>query len=146
MTHPDATRSIVVERELLHPPERVWRALTQSALIEEWLMKNDFQPMVGHRFNFRTPPMPHWNGVVDCEVLAVEAHRRLSYTWNASGDEAASGVKTIVTWTLTRTASGTLLRIEQSGFRPDEDANYQGAAHGWQRFVGGLERVVARLD
>ena len=100
------TRSVIIEREMPHPPKRVWRALTQGALIEEWLMKNDFQPVVGHRFNFRATPMPHWNGVVDCQVLAVEPDRRLSYSWNASGEEAAGGLKTVVTWTLIPTRSG----------------------------------------
>jgi uncharacterized protein YndB with AHSA1/START domain len=137
--------SVVIEREMPHPPEKIWRALTQGALIEEWLMKNDFQPVAGHRFNFRAPPQPHWNGVVDCEVLIVEPHRRLSYSWNASGDEAAGGLKTTVTWTLTPTKTGTLLRLEQSGFRPDEEASYRGATYGWQKFIGGLERVVAGL-
>ncbi len=69
-----ATRTVVVERVMPHPPEKIWRALTQSPLIEEWLMQNDFQPVVGHRFNLRSTPMPHWNGVVDCEVLVVEPH------------------------------------------------------------------------
>jgi uncharacterized protein YndB with AHSA1/START domain len=79
MTKPAATtRSIVIEREMPHPPERVWRALTQGALIEEWLMENDFQPVVGHRFNFRATPMPNWNGIVDCQVLVVEPNQRLS--------------------------------------------------------------------
>ena len=73
MTDADtATHSIVIERVMPHPPEKVWRALTQGSLIEAWLMKNDFQPVVGHRFNLRSNPMPHWNGVVDCEVLVVE--------------------------------------------------------------------------
>jgi uncharacterized protein YndB with AHSA1/START domain len=146
MTKPDATRFLVIEREMPHSPEKVWRALTQGALIEEWLMKNDFQPAVGHRFNFRATPMPNWNGVLDCEVLAVEPNKRLSYTWNASGNEAATGLKTVVTWTLTPTRTGVLVRMEQSGFRPEEEANYQGARYGWQRFVAGLERVVARLS
>ena len=83
------TRSIVIEREMPHPPEKIWRALTQGPLIEEWLMKNDFQPVVGHTFNFRATPMPQWNGVTDCQVLVVDPHKRLSYTWNASGDGAA---------------------------------------------------------
>ncbi|MGH6968279.1 MAG: SRPBCC family protein, partial [Stellaceae bacterium] len=78
-TQAAALRSIVVERELPYPPERVWRALTQGALIEEWLMKNDFQPVVGHRFNFRATPVPNWNGVVDCAILVVEPNTRLSY-------------------------------------------------------------------
>ena len=140
-----ATRSLVIEREMPHAPEKVWRALTQSALIEEWLMQNDFQPVVGHKFNFRARPMPNWNGVTDCEVLLVEPPARLAYSWNASGDEAANGLKTVVTWTLTPTEGGTHVRMEQSGFRPEEERNYQGASYGWQRFVAGLERVVAGL-
>ena len=139
------TRSVIIEREMPHPPERVWRALTQGVLIEEWLMKNDFQPVVGHRFNFRATPMPHWNGVVDCQVLAVEPDRRLSYSWNASGEEAAGGLKTVVTWTLIPTRSGVLVRMEQSGFRTEDETNYQGANYGWQRCIGGLEQVAAGL-
>ena len=147
MTKPAATtRSIVIEREMPYPPERVWHALTQGALIEEWLMENDFQPVVGHRFNFRATPMPHWNGIVDCQVLVVEPNQRLSYSWNASGEEAASGLKTLVTWTLTPTKGGVLLRMEQLGFRPEDEANYQGASYGWQRYIGGLERVAAGLS
>jgi uncharacterized protein YndB with AHSA1/START domain len=146
MIKPVDTRSLVVEREMPHPPEKIWRALTQGPLIEEWLMKNDFQPVVGHRFNFRATPTPHWNGVTDCEVLVVEPNKRLSYSWNASGEEAAGGLKTVVTWTLTPAKGGTRVRMEQSGFRPEEETNYQGATYGWQRFFGGLERVVAELN
>jgi uncharacterized protein YndB with AHSA1/START domain len=98
------TGSVIIEREIPHPPERVWRALTQGTLIEEWFIKNDFQPVVGHRFNFR-----------------------------------------VVTWTLTPTEGGVLVRMEQSGFRPEDEANYQGANYGWQRYIGGLERVAAGL-
>jgi len=109
-------------------------------------MKNDFQAVEGHRLNLRATPMPHGNGVTDCEVLVVERNARLSYSWNASGEEAAKGLKTVVTWTLTPTKGGTHVRMEQSGFRPEEEANYQGATFGWQRFFGGLEKVVAGLD
>jgi uncharacterized protein YndB with AHSA1/START domain len=136
-----ATRAVVVERQMPHPPEKIWRALTQGPLIEAWLMQNDFQPVVGHRFNFRATPMPHWNGVVDCEVLVVEPNERLSYSWNATG-----GLRTVVTWTLTAVKGGTQVRMEQSGFRPQDEANYQGARHGWQRLIAGLERVAAALD
>ena len=109
-------------------------------------MKNDFQPVVGHRFNFRATSTPHWNGVIDCEVLLVEPNERLSYSWNASGEEAAGGLKTVVTWILTPTKDGTRVHMEQSGFRPEQKSNYQGASYGWQRFIGGLERVAAGLD
>jgi uncharacterized protein YndB with AHSA1/START domain len=134
-----ATRSLVIERELPHPPEKIWRALTQGALIKEWLMDNDFQPVVGHKFNFRAPPMPQWNGIIDSEVVVVEPNRKLSYTWGSMGLES------VVVWTLVPTKGGTLVRMEQSGFRPDQEANYQGANYGWQKFIGALERVVGGL-
>ena len=140
------TRALVLERQLPHPPEKVWRALTENSLLDQWLMQSDFLPVVGHRFQFRAEPAPHWNGVTDCEVLDVAPNERLAYTWNASGEEAAGGLKTVVTWTLTPTADGTQLRLEQSGFRPEADAkNIEGAGYGWQRFLDGLERVVAGL-
>jgi len=93
MSEPEfpTTRSIVVEQLMPHSPEKIWRALTQSALIEEWLMKNDFKPVVGHKFNFRAQPMGGWNGVADCEVLIVEPPQRLAWRQNASGEQAING-------------------------------------------------------
>jgi uncharacterized protein YndB with AHSA1/START domain len=138
-------RTLVIEREFPHPPEKLWRALTQGALIEEWLMPNDFQPIAGHRFNFRiAQPMPNWKGVVDCEVLEVEPNKKLSYTWTSG--EGALRLESVVTFTLTPTPGGVLLRMEQSGFRPEQGRNYQGAQFGWQRFLGNLEQVLARLE
>jgi uncharacterized protein YndB with AHSA1/START domain len=141
-----ARKSVVVEREFSHPPEKVWRALTEGPLLDQWVMKNDFKPVVGHKFNFRAEPNPHWNGVTDCEVLVVEPLKRLSYSWNASGDEAANGTKTVVTWTLTPTKNGVLLRMEQAGFRPGADEGFfQGAKFGWTKMLGTLEDVLARV-
>jgi uncharacterized protein YndB with AHSA1/START domain len=137
-----ALRSIVVERLMPYPPEKIWRALTQSALIETWLMTNDFQPTVGHRFNFRATPMMGWNGVTDCEVLVVEPHTRLAYSWNASGDQAADGLKSVVTWTLTPTAEGAHVRMEHSGFRPEDEGGYRGMGGGWPGILGKLEQVA----
>jgi uncharacterized protein YndB with AHSA1/START domain len=139
MNQPE-TRSVVVERELPHPPEKIWRALTQPHLIEEWLMKNDFNPLVGHRFNLRRTPKPDVNIVVDCRVLVVEPNKTLSYTWSAFDLES------VVTWTLTPTSTGTHLRMEQSGFRPDQKQAYGGARGGWQNFFANLEQVLARTD
>ena len=139
------TRTVTIEREFAHPPEKVWRALTHPELMAEWLMKNDFKPVVGHKFNFRADPVPGWNGVTDCQVLVIDAPRKLSYSWADSGGDAATGVKTVVTFTLTPTKAGTLLRMEQAGFRvgPDERF-YQGAQYGWQKMLGTLEGVLAR--
>ncbi|HEY2445992.1 MAG TPA: SRPBCC domain-containing protein [Rhizomicrobium sp.] len=132
------TRSVVVEREFPYPPEKIWRALTQPHLIEEWLMENEFMPVVGHRFNLRRTPKPDLHIVVDCLVLVVEPHKTLSYTWNALDLEG------VVTWTLTPTSTGTHLRMEQSGFGPDRKQAYGGAAGGWRRVFAKLEEVLAR--
>ena len=129
------TLSVVVEREVAFPPEKIWRALTQPHLIEEWLMKNDFKPVLGHRFDLRAD----W-GSVGCQVLAVEPQKTLSYTW------AAYGLESVVTWTLTPTSTGTRLRMEQSGFQPDQQQAYQGATYGWPQFFANLEQVLARID
>ncbi|WP_246776731.1 SRPBCC domain-containing protein [Microvirga sp. VF16] len=136
------TRSVVVEREIPHRPEKIWRALTQPHLIAEWLMKNDFAPVVGHRFNLRGD----WGGVLDCEVLAIEPNDTLSYTWNFTHDDAAYDLKSVVTFTLIPTSTGTLLRMEQVGFRPDQKQAYGGAKAGWQGFFANLEQVLARID
>jgi uncharacterized protein YndB with AHSA1/START domain len=129
------TRSVVVEREIPFPPQKIWRALTQPHLIEEWLMKNDFKPVVDHRFKLSAD----W-GSVDCQVMAVEPDKTLTYTW------AAMGLESVVTWTLTPTSTGTNLRMEQSGFAADRPQNYEGAKYGWSKFFANLEKVLARTD
>ena len=135
-------RTVVIERDIAHPPEKIWRALTEPHLIAEWLMKNDFRPDVGHRFNLTG----EWGGVLDCEVLDIEPHRTLSYSWNFSHDDAAFDLRSVVTFTLTPTAAGTHLRVEQSGFRPEQKQAFGGAKLGWQRFLEKLETLVAGLD
>lgn len=141
MTTPQApTRSVIIERDFPHPPEKVWRALTESSLLEQWLLKNDFQPVAGHSFRLRRDPVPNWNGVIDCRVLAVDPCKTLSYTWNALGLES------VVTFTLTPTPAGTHLRMEHSGFPLDQDAAFKGSRYGWTNFLGGLERLVASLE
>ena len=140
--NPTQTRTVVVEREIAHPPEKLWRALTQPHLIEEWLMKNDFQPSVGHRFHLTG----EWGGVLDCEVLAIEPNRTLAYTWNFAHDDPAYSLESVVTFTLTPTANGTHLRMEQAGFRPDQKQAFGGAHAGWKQFFANLEQVLARVE
>jgi uncharacterized protein YndB with AHSA1/START domain len=134
------TRTVVVEREMPHPPEKLWRALTQPHLIEEWLMKNDFAAVVGHRFSLRG----EWGGVLDCEVLVVEPNKELAYTWNHVHDDAAFNLQSTVTFTLTPTAAGARLRMEQTGFRPDQRQAFGGARAGWEQMLAKLEQVLAR--
>jgi uncharacterized protein YndB with AHSA1/START domain len=134
------TRTVVIEREIAHPPEKIWRALTQPHLIEEWLMKNDFKPVVGHKFSLSRDATPEIKVVIDCEVTEVEPNETLSYTWKAFGTD------TTVTFTLIPTATGTTLRVEQSGFAADNRAAIKGANASWRLFLKALDELVTRTD
>jgi uncharacterized protein YndB with AHSA1/START domain len=137
------TESISFEFDLHHLPEKVWRALTDPVLLAEWLL-----PVVGLKldpgaaFAFKREPMPGWDGVVNCRLLEIEAQRKLSYTW-VVGD---MGIDTVVTFTLTPTASGTHLSLVQSGFRPDQKQNAGGARYGWKMMGGKLVDLLARIQ
>lgn len=131
MNGEDSMRSVVVERHLAHPPERVWRALTQPHLLEAWLMKAAFEPVAGHRFQFEA----EW-GTIDGEVLEARPHEMLAYSW---GD---AHLKSVVTWTLIPIGTGTRLRMEQVGFQPGQGRYYGGARAGWPRLFDALERVL----
>jgi uncharacterized protein YndB with AHSA1/START domain len=141
-TAPSQTESISFEFDLQHSPEKVWRALTDPALLTEWLL-----PVVGLKlepgaeFTFKTQPYPGWDGIVNCRMLEIEAHRKLSYTW-AAGD---NWLDTIVTFTLTPTASGTRLSVVQSGFKPDQKKEFGGARYGWNMMGGKLVDLLARI-
>lgn len=143
-TSTESPNTLVVERVFPHPPQKLWRALTESTLLAQWMMSNDFEPVSGREFQFRTEPKPpQWDGIVDCKVLVVEPLQRLSYHWGVGGSE--SGMQWVVLWTLTPTEGGTHLRMEQSGFGPEQKGNYQGARYGWQKFFDGLEHVLGEL-
>ena len=136
--------SLVMERVFPHSQQKLWRALTESPLLAQWMMNNDFEPVPGRRFQFRADPAPNWNGIVDCEVLAVEPMQRLSYNWGVGGGE--SGLQWVVEWTLTPADGGTHVRMEQSGFGPNQQQAYGGAKWGWQRFLGNLENVLGGVQ
>ncbi len=125
-------KTVVVERDLPFGPERIWRALTQPHLMAEWLMKTDFVPQIGARFTLSSDHV-----TIDCQVRIIEPLRSLSYSWDAHG------LQSVVTWTLTPTPTGTLLRMEQVGFRLDQAQAYGGARQGWARFFDRLDAVLA---
>lgn len=144
MSNPTATTlTLVIERVFPHPPEKLWRTLTEGSLLAQWMMKNDFEPVVGHRFQFRSDPASGWNFVVDCRVLVVDPPSRLSYVWSPSGLES-EGPQMVVLITLTPVDGGTHLRMEQSGI-PDERGKTW-ADYSWQKFLDGLENVLDGLQ
>ena len=142
-TNPSQTESISFEFDLDHLPEKVWRALTDSELLTEWLL-----PVVGltlepgAAFTFKTQPYPGWDGLVNCRILEIEAHRKLSYTWVVGDME----IDTVVTFTLTPTASGTRLSLVQSGFRPDQKQASGGARYGWKMMSGKLVDLLGKIE
>ncbi len=137
------THTLVFERQIAHPREKVWRALTQSWLIEEWLMPNDFVARVGHCFTVRAQPLPGWSGVTHCEVTLVQEPSQLAYSWG-NGTESANGLVTHITWTLQERDGGTLLRMEQSGFRPSDGISFERMGGMWPRILAQLDQVAGR--
>ena len=136
------TESISFEFDLHHLPEKVWRALTDPALLAQWLLPVvDLELEAGAAFTFKTQPYPGWDGIVNCRILEIEARRKLSYAW-VVGDMA---LDTVVTFRLTPTASGTRLSLVQSGFKPDQKQNFGGARYGWNMMGGKLVSLLARI-
>ena len=123
-------RTLELSFELSHPPQKVWRALTEPELLERWLTKTDLSPEIGRAFRFQMDPSEYWDGIVSCEILESDAPHVLSYTWRALG------VDTVVTWTLEATPAGTLLKLEQRGFKPEQTQAFGGARGGWRQMAG----------
>ncbi len=140
-TAPSQYESLAFEFDLHHAPEKVWRALTDPALLTEWLL-----PVVGLKletgasFTFNTQPQPGWDGVVHCRVRDIEVNRKLSYTW------VVEDLDTVVTFTLVPTESGTRLMIVQSGFKPEQKRNFGGARYGWNMMGGRLVDLLASIQ
>ena len=141
-TERSQTESIAFEFDLHHPPEKVWRALTDPGLLAEWLLPvvdPDLKLEPGVAFTFKTQPYPGWDGTVNCRFVEIEAHRKLVYTWTVPF------LDTVVTFTLTPTASGTRLSLVQAGFKPDQKQNFGGARYGWKMMGGKLEDLLGRI-
>jgi uncharacterized protein YndB with AHSA1/START domain len=134
------TESVSLEFDLQHPPQKVWRALTDPVLLAEWLLPVlglELEP--GAAFTFQAPPQPGWDGTVQCRLLEIDAQKKLSWAW-VVGD-----IDTVVTFTLTPTPSGTRLSVVQSGFKPEQKQNFAGARYGWKMMGGKLVDVLARI-
>lgn len=140
-----ATKTVVVERDIPHPPEKIWRALTTPHLLQEWLMENDFRPEVGHQFQLKKEA-GGYDIVIDCKVLSVEPHKTLSYEWDYIVGDPTYDTKSVVTFTLTPKGNGTLLRVEQSGFRQDQKRALGGARASWPAMLEALEKILADMD
>jgi uncharacterized protein YndB with AHSA1/START domain len=140
-TAPSQSESISFEFDLPHSPEKVWRALSDPVLLAEWLLPVfDLKLEPEATFTFKTQPYPGWDGIVNCRMLEIEAHKKLSYTW-----VVGFGLDTVVTFTLTPTASGTRLSLVQSGFKPDQKNNFGGARYGWKMMGGKLVDLLGRI-
>jgi uncharacterized protein YndB with AHSA1/START domain len=143
------SREIVYEEVLPHAREVVWRTLTDSTLIGQWLMPNDFQATVGRQFTFRTKPVGSWDGVVHCEVIEVEPYARLVYSWKGGTDDNAtygSRLDSLVTWTLTPVEGGTRLRLVHSGFRsPQNDFAFEAMNGGWAKVLLRISAVASGI-
>jgi uncharacterized protein YndB with AHSA1/START domain len=140
-TIPGQTDAIAFEFDLHHAPEKVWRALTEPALLADWLLpvvEGKLEP--GAAFVFQTQPHPDWDGTVHCRMLEIERHRKLSYSWVVDGM-----LETVVTFALTPTGTGTRVSLVQSGFKPEQKQNFGGARYGWKMMGGRLEDLLARI-
>jgi uncharacterized protein YndB with AHSA1/START domain len=140
-TAPSQTEAISFDFDLRHPPEKVWRALTDPELLAQWLLPvTGLKLQPGATFTFKTQPYPGWDGTVNCRLLESEPQRTLRYTWTVG-----ELLDTVVTFTLTPTASGTRLSLVQSGFKPEQKQNFGGARYGWKLMGGKLVDVLAGL-
>jgi len=131
-------RTLVFRVDYDHPPEPVWGALTTRESLAAWLMDNDFEPRVGHRFQLRAKPVPGWSGIVDCEVLELEPPRRMVWRW------ASDWIDTTVAFTLTPTATGCRVELVHDGFEGLRGHLASWAMRGWKRLLGRRLRELLR--
>jgi len=139
------TSSIKHQYFFPNPPEIVWEYLTNAELMELWLMKNDFQPVVGHEFQFRTGPLPNMNfdGVVYCKVLEIVPFEKLSYSWKGGPGEGKITLDSVVVWTLQRKDNGTELLLDHSGFNEATNAiMFAAMNNGWISNIRKIDSLI----
>lgn len=128
-----------------HSPEKVWEYLTRSELMELWLMKNTFQPIVGTDFMFMTGPVASldFDGNIYCTVLEIEPYTTLSYSWRSGPGEGKITLDSKVVWKLVATEKGTEVYLEHSGFDKEENLGiYNGLNDGWLKKFEKIENLI----
>ena len=143
------TKSIKHQFFFPHPKETVWEYLTKSELLEQWLMKNNFQPIIGHEFQFRTNPIPSldFDGICYCKVLEIIPFKKLSYSWKGGPRKGEITLDSVVIWKLVPSEKGTELFLEHSGFEKKENLNFfNGLKHGWTEKLRKIEVLLNELQ
>lgn len=138
-------QTIVHDYFFAHPIETVWEYFTNADLMGQWLMKNDFLPIVGHEFQFRTGGKPNLNfdGIFYCKVLEIVPFKKLSYTWNCGPGEGKINLNSVVVWQLEVKDNGTQVHLEHSGFEQPENFDmYKGLNHGWVEKFQNIEKLL----
>jgi uncharacterized protein YndB with AHSA1/START domain len=128
-----------------HPIETVWEYLTNSDLMAQWLMKNNFQPIVGFDFEFRTGPIPNldFDGIFYCKVMEIIPSKKLSYSWKSGPGEGKITLDSIVIWKLEPKGKGTEVFLEHSGFAKKENLDfYNGLLHGWLEKLQNIDNLL----
>lgn len=139
------SRSIKHQIFFSHAPQKVWDYLTKPELMEKWLMKTNFFPVVGHEFQFRTSPIPSldFDGVFYCKVLEIVPLQKLSYTWRSGPGNGEITLDSIVTWRLEPKDNGTEVFLDHSGFYKEENmAFYKGLTDGWLKNLQKIDKLL----
>jgi uncharacterized protein YndB with AHSA1/START domain len=132
-----------------HPAETVWEYLTKPQLMELWLMKNNFQPIIGFDFQFRTNPIPSldFDGIFYCKVLEIVPFKKLSYSWMSGPGEGKIALDSVVVWKLETKNNGTEVFLEHSGFAKEENLNfYNGLNQGWMEKLQNIEKLLNAIQ
>lgn len=128
-----------------HPAETVWEYLTNAELMAQWLMKNDFRPIVGHEFQFRTGPIAalDFDGIIYCKVLEIVPFKKLSYSWKSGPGAGKITLDSVVEWKLEPKDNGTEVFLEHHGFAKKENLDfYNGLLHGWVEKLENINKLL----